>query len=262
MSDEEITIRECLTIDDFQQCIALERLVWKDDDIDIMPIRLYMISRNCKAPTFGAFTSTNRLIGFVHTSLALMGQNIVYHSHLAGVVEELRHKDIGYQLKLAQRGHARAAGVAMIFWSFDPLQSRNAHFNINKLGAIIRAYKINYYGEGVSSVFDSHLPSDRVIAEWWINSPHVESVLSGRRPMVESPGTQVEIPDNVDAIRSQSLEDHLCWRMRVRGDFLKALEQGGIVRGFARDAEKKIGSYWFGKDEAQFHFTEGVGCRE
>jgi predicted GNAT superfamily acetyltransferase len=256
MSDEEITIRECLSIDDFQQCIELERRVWNDDDIDIMPIRLYMISKNCNAPTFGAFTSTGRIIGFVHTSLALIDQNIAYHSHLAGVVEELRHKDIGYKLKLAQRQHAIAANVPMIFWSFDPLQSRNAHFNINKLGAIIRTYKINYYGEGVSSVFDSHLPSDRVIAEWWIGSPQVESVLNGNRPKVESPDVNVEIPDNVDEIRAQSLEEHVNWRMRVREDFLKALEQGNIVRGFARDVEKKTSVYLFGQDEEPFHFAE------
>jgi predicted GNAT superfamily acetyltransferase len=256
MSDEEIIIRECLSIDDFQQCIELERLVWNDDDIDIMPIRLYMISKNCNAPTFGAFTSSGRLIGFVHTSLALLDKNIVYHSHLAGVIEELRHKDIGYQLKLAQRQHAIAAGVPMIFWSFDPLQSRNAHFNINKLGAIIRTYKINYYGEGVSSVFDSHLPSDRVIAQWWIGSPHVENVLRGNRPNVETPDSNVEIPDNIDAIRAESLEEHINWRMKVREDFLAALEQGSIVRGFVRDVEKKTSSYLFDKDEDQFHFTD------
>jgi predicted GNAT superfamily acetyltransferase len=254
MSDEEIIIRECQSIEDFQQCIELERLVWNDDDIDIMPIRLYMISKNCNAPTFGAFTANGRLIGFVHTSLALLDGQVVYHSHLAGVIEELRHKDIGYQLKLAQRQHAIAAGVPMIFWSFDPLQSRNAHFNINKLGAIIRAYKVNYYGEGVSSVFDSHLPSDRIIAEWWVNSQHVENVLGGKRPNVEAPSDLVEIPDNVDAIRAQSLAEHIGWRMRVREDFLKALAGGNIVRGFARDLEKKTSAYFFGEDEEQFHY--------
>jgi predicted GNAT superfamily acetyltransferase len=254
MSDEAIIIRECLSIEDFQQCIELERLVWNDDDIDIMPIRLYMISKNCNAPTFGAFTANGRLIGFVHTSLALLEKKVVYHSHLAGVIEELRHKDIGYQLKLAQRQHAIAAGVQMIFWSFDPLQSRNAHFNINKLGAIIRAYKVNYYGEGVSSVFDSHLPSDRVIAEWWVNSPHVENVLSGNRPQVETAANLVEIPDNVDAIRAHSLDEHISWRMRVREDFQKALAGGSIVRGFTRNLETKTSAYHFGDDEAQFQF--------
>jgi predicted GNAT superfamily acetyltransferase len=254
MSDDKIIIRECLSIEDFQQCIELERLVWKDDDIDIMPIRLYMISKSCNAPTFGAFTASGRLIGFVHTSLALLDKQVVYHSHLAGVIEELRHKDIGFQLKLAQREHARAAGVPMIFWSFDPLQSRNAHFNINKLGAIIRTYKINYYGEGVSSVFDAHLPSDRVIAEWWVNSPHVEKVLSGQRPDVETVASVVEIPDNIDIIRAQSIDEHIGWRMRVREDFLKVIEQGKVVRGFTRDLENKRSTYHFGEDEEQFHY--------
>jgi predicted GNAT superfamily acetyltransferase len=254
MSDDEIIIRECVSIDDFQQCIELERLVWNDDDIDIMPIRLYMISKNCNAPTFGAFTSSGGLIGFVHTSLALQNKNVVYHSHLAGVVEELRHKDIGYKLKLAQRQHALAADVPMIFWTFDPLQSRNAHFNINKLGAIIRTYKNNYYGEGVSSIFDSHLPSDRVIAEWWIRSPHVEQVLAGNRPQVHAPQAIVKIPDNIDAIRARSLEEHVRWRMQVRDDFSEAIEKGNIACGFTRDVEMKSSSYLFGQDEEQFAY--------
>jgi len=250
----EISIRECVSIDDFQQCMELERAVFDDADIDIMPVRLYMISKNCNAPTFGAFTETGRLIGFVHTSLALIDGHIMYHSHLAGVVEAMRHKDIGYRLKLAQRDHAIAAGVPLIFWTFDPLQSRNAHFNINKLGAIIRSYKINYYGEGVSSLFESHLPSDRVIAEWWIRSPHVESVLAGNPPRVEEPTTTVEIPDEINAVRATSLDEHRTWRLRVREHFMQALAQGSIVRGFVRNVEQKSSSYLFAEDEEQFHF--------
>jgi predicted GNAT superfamily acetyltransferase len=254
MPDEEIIIRECVSIDDFQRCIELERLVWNDEDIDIMPIRLYMISRNCQAPTFGAFKASGELVGFVHTSIALLDGRVVYHSHLAGVVEELRHRDIGFKLKLAQRQHAIAARVPMIFWSFDPLQSRNAHFNLNKLGAIIKAYKVNYYGEGVSTVFDSHLPTDRLLAEWWIQSPHVVKVLTGNRPTVEFPSCVVEIPDDIDAIRGQSLEAHINWRQRARTDFLKALETGAIVRGFARDVDRKTSKYLFGPDEEQFQY--------
>ncbi|MEW6129753.1 MAG: GNAT family N-acetyltransferase [Acidobacteriota bacterium] len=253
MSDE-ITIRECVSIDDYQQCIALERAVFDDDDIDIMPIRLYMISKNCNAPTFGAFDSSGRIVGFVHTSIALNNKQVVYHSHLAGVVEELRHRDIGFRLKLAQRDHAIANSVPMIFWSFDPLQSRNAHFNINKLGAIIRTYKINYYGEGISTVFDAHLPSDRVIAEWWVKSPHVESVLAGNRPKIESPLGVVEIPDNIEKVKAISLEQHIEWRLGVREKMLGELEKGYIVRGFVRDEQTQTSSYLFGNDEAQFRY--------
>lgn len=252
MSDPGVAIRECLSIEDFQQCIELERAVWKDDDIGIMPIRLYMISQACNAPTIGAFESSGRLVGFVHTMIALMDRHAVYHSHLAAVIEDLRHKDIGFRMKLAQRQHALKAGVPLIIWTFDPLQSRNAHLNINKLGAIVRRYEVNYYSEGLSTVFDSDVPSDRIFAEWWVSSPHVESVLAGNRPYVGDETKSVLIPEDIKQVRSRSVEEHLKWRIRVREDFQSALAGGLIVRGFERaDGTSR---YLLGADEEQFHF--------
>ena len=99
MSGSEIVIRECALVEEFQQCIDLERTVWNDADIGIMPIRLYMISKACNAPTFGAFEvsgkSAGKLVGFVHTMIALINNRVVYHSHLAAVLEGWRHRDIG-----------------------------------------------------------------------------------------------------------------------------------------------------------------------
>ena len=250
-----LQIRECVSVEDFNQCIELERAVWKDDDIDIMPIRLYMISKACNAPTIGAFDQEGRLVGFVHTMLALMGKNVVYHSHMAAVVEEMRHKDIGYRLKLAQRAKAVEAGIPLIIWTFDPLQSRNAHFNINKLGVIIRRYEVNYYGEGVSTVFDSGVPSDRIIAEWWVSSPHVESVLAGNRPDISEEACAIVLPDDINSVRARSLEEHIEWRHRVREDFQRELLKGHVVRGFARDRESAKSLYLFGPDEPQFNFN-------
>ncbi|HYP25112.1 MAG TPA: hypothetical protein VE262_00200 [Blastocatellia bacterium] len=254
MPDGEYTIRECVSIEDFQKCIELERAVWKDDDIDIMPIRLYMISKACQAPTFGAFDAEGRLVGFVHTMLAMMDRRVVYHSHMAAVVESLRHRDIGFRLKLAQRDRAIASGVPLIIWTFDPLQSRNAHFNINKLGAVVRRYEENYYGEGASTVFDAGVPSDRIFAEWWVSSPHVEAVLKGRRPVAPADGPSVTLPDDINSVRDQSLEDHVMWRMRVRAEFRKALEGGRVVRAFERHQERRQSRYIFGPDEDQFDF--------
>jgi predicted GNAT superfamily acetyltransferase len=263
MPDADVIIRECVSVDDFQQCIELERAVWKDDDIGIMPIRLYMISKACKAPTIGAFDRSGRLAGFVHTMLALVGRNVVYHSHLAAVLDGLRHKDIGYRMKLAQREFAIQAGIPLIIWTFDPLQSRNAHLNINKLGAIIRRYEENYYGEGLSSVFDSGVPSDRIFAEWWVRSPYVEATIAGRRPQVPGEASSVVIPDDINAVRDHSIEDHLRWRLRVREDFLRETTTGRIARGFERDMENAQSRYLFGPDEEQFHFGayEGVATK-
>lgn len=250
-----MTIRECVSVEDFQQCIELERAVWKDDDIGIMPIRLYMISKACKAPTFGAFDDTGTLVGFVHTSLALMGKHVVYHSHLAAVAKARRHSNIGRGMKLAQRESAIAAGIPLIIWTFDPLQSRNAHLNLNKLGAIIRSYEVNYYGEGLSSVFSKGVPSDRVFAEWWVMSSQVGAALTGKRPDVSAKADSVVIPDDVDAVSAGSTAEHLKWRLRVREQFTACLGGGSIARGFERNKESGQSRYLFGPDEEQFHFS-------
>lgn len=256
----EVTIRECVSTEDFQQCIELERAVWRDDDIGIMPIRLYMISKACKAPTIGAFDQAGRLVGFVHTMLALMGRHVVYHSHLAAVIEGLRHKDIGYRMKLKQREFAIDAGISLIMWTFDPLQSRNAHLNINKLGAIIRRYEANYYGEGLSSVFGADVPSDRVFAEWWVRSPHVTAALGGERPSV-SDAQKVVIPENINNVAAHSTEDYSRWRLRVREEFTTTLKSGMIARGFQRDSPTATSRYLFGWDEEQFRFDAYDGIR-
>jgi predicted GNAT superfamily acetyltransferase len=249
-----VILRECTSFEDFRACIELERAVWKDDDIDVMPVRLYMLSRTCGSPTIGAFDRSGRLVGFSHTMIALRGTRIAYHSHMLAVAEGLRDMNIGYRIKLAQRRRAIEAGIPLIFWTFDPLQSRNAHLNINKLGAIIRQYKENYYGESASNVFDSQGPSDRLIAEWWVTSDHVASVVSGSRPLVERELASVEIPEDIEAIRSASVQHHRGWRMRAREEFQAALQRGGIVRGFGRRSEDGVSRYIFGDDDPQFSF--------
>lgn len=259
MSGADVTIRECVSTEDFQQCIELERAVWKDSDLGIMPIRLYMISRACNAPTIGAFDSTGKLVGFVHTSLALIGRNVIYHSHLAAVLEGLRHRDIGYRMKLAQRQRAIEAGIPLIIWTFDPLQSRNAYLNVSKLGAIIRRYEANYYGEGLSRVFGDGVPSDRVFAEWWLTSSHVESCLSGKKPHPPETRTTVVVPEDINSIYGSSAEDSLRWRLVVREEFQRELSRGLIVRGFERHPERKEGHYLLGDDDQQFRFESYSG---
>jgi predicted GNAT superfamily acetyltransferase len=257
---DNITIRECVSVKDFLQCVELEKSVWKDDDLGIMPVRMYMISRACNAPTIGAFDPSDRLLGFVHTSIAIKQGHVVYHSHLAAVLEDMRHRDIGFRMKLAQRERAIELGIPLIMWTFDPLQSRNAHLNISKLGAIIRRYEVDYYPGGISRIFESDVPSDRVFAEWWVSSPHVTSVLSGSKATTFDAGS-VEIPDDIEATRKGSLEEHLRWRLQVRSQFQKELSKGTIVRGFVRQPETRTSRYAFGPDDNQFQFKSTAGLR-
>jgi predicted GNAT superfamily acetyltransferase len=252
VAGDEFTIRECVSLDDFQKCVDLERRVWKNDDIDIMPVRLYQVSKACNAPTIGAFASSGRLVAFGHTTIALRDGNVAYHSHMLAVEDGLRDSNLGYKIKLAQRRHAVEAGVALIFWTFDPLISRNAHLNINKLGAILRRYERNYYGQGVSTGFDVEVPTDRVIAEWWVSSDHVGSVLSGQIPKPEKVTGEIEIPDDMDIIRARSASEHLEWRLRVRREFEAQLAAGAVACGFARDAGRRISRYLLMADKNEF----------
>lgn len=248
VAEDEFTIKECSSLDDFKKCVDLEKRVWKNDDIDVMPVRLYQISKACNAPTIGAFTGSGRLVAFGHTTIALRGSRPAYHSHMLAVEDGLRDRNLGYRIKLAQRRHAIEAGVELIFWTFDPLISRNAHFNINKLGAVLREYKRNYYGQGISTGFDAEVPTDRVIAEWWVSSQHVASVLSGNTPRPEKVIGQIEIPDDIDAIRARSANDHLERRLTVRRQFESAFGAGAVACGFTRDPANEVSRYLLSRE--------------
>jgi predicted GNAT superfamily acetyltransferase len=258
MPASDITVRECVSFEDFRQCVDLELKVWKSADLDAMPLRLYQISKACGAPTFGAFDG-GKLVGFGHTMLALVeskiGPQVAYHSHMVAVTEELRDRAIGYRIKVAQRQHAIDAGIPLIFWTFDPLQSRNAHLNINKLGAIVRRYEVNYYGQGVATGFDADVPTDRLIAEWWVSSEHVRNTLEGKQPVVPELRGEVTIPDEIGMVRARSVREHLEWRQKSREGFLELLGAGFIVRGFARDPAASESRYLFGPDDRQFTYS-------
>jgi predicted GNAT superfamily acetyltransferase len=246
VADGEFTIRECLSLDDFQKCVDLERRVWKNEDIDVMPVRLYQIAKACNAPTLGAFTSSGHLVAFGHTSLALREGRVAYHSHMLAVEAGLRDQNLGYKIKLAQRQRALGAGIGLIFWTFDPLISRNAHFNINKLGVVLRRYERDYYGQGVSTGFEEGVPTDRVIAEWWVASDRVKSALAGHSPTPGDVTGEIQIPDDINSIRARSTSEHLEWRMRVREEFETQFSAGAVVSGFLRDPDMRTSRYLLG----------------
>src|SRR3970282_1162763 len=101
-------------------------------------------------------------------------------SHMLAVLPEYRDQKIGYRLKLAQREAVHEQAVRLITWTYDPLESRNANLNINRLGGIVRTYKRNHYGE-MQDGLNAGLPSDRLLVEWWITSNRVKQRLSSER---------------------------------------------------------------------------------
>jgi len=174
-----ITFKQLRTLEDLAPCERLQEAVWKFNKADIIPSRLMRIL--CKHGGFamGAFDG-EMMIGFLFGVAAIHYGRPSQHSHMMAVLPEYRDHNIGFRLKTAQREEALSRNIDLITWAFDPLQSRNAHLNINKLGVIACSYDINLYGEETSSKLHSHLGTDRLLAEWWLLSDKVKTIIDGQ----------------------------------------------------------------------------------
>src|SRR5215813_11388687 len=178
----EYTIRQCETLEEFEACLQMQRGVWEYSDLDVTPLRLYVIARYSGGFTLGAFDQSNRLLGMAH-ALPAFDEKLrpYYYSQMLAVEPRLQNAGIGVKLKLAQRDHAVKTGVPLMTWTFDPLQSRNAYLNIVKLGGVVRTYYPNYYGNKSTSAFHRGLDTDRLFVEWWTRSDRVADALAGKR---------------------------------------------------------------------------------
>ena len=171
-----ITLKQLKTLEDLNPCEDLQGAVWKFNKSDIIPPRFMRVL--CKHGGFamGAFDG-DKMIGFVFGVPAIHYGQPSQHSHMLAVLPEYRNHNVGYQLKMAQREEALNRNIDLITWAFDPLQSKNAHLNINKLGVIACSYDINLYGETSSSKLHSGLGTDRLLAEWWLVSDKVKTII-------------------------------------------------------------------------------------
>ncbi len=169
------------------------------------------------------------------------------HSHMLAVREGYRDKGLGRAIKFFQRQDALASGIELMEWTFDPLEIKNAYLNLEKLGAIARRYNVNQYGI-TSSPLQGGLPTDRLVAEWWLNSKRVEAVLgTGERPTAKVE-TTVAIPAEVYDWK-QSLETRgkaLAVQTVVRELFLHAFGKGLACLGYERD-NRGNGRFLMGK---------------
>ena len=191
------------------------------------------------------------MVGFVFGFPGILDGETIIHSDMLGISPAYRSNNLGYLLKCAQRDAAKALGVKRITWTFDPLQSRNAHFNFSKLGVIADRYYVDYYG--VTSSFLHRFGTDRLWVTWLIENevkpepsdierlPHLVRVGKNLEPVLNSePVTGSAV---VIEIPRELTEHHKLWRMATRDAFTRALEQGFIVKGFFK------GKYYLAADE-------------
>jgi predicted GNAT superfamily acetyltransferase len=238
MPDQAITIRPCHSIQEFERMVDLEFEVWGFQERDVVPSQMYVVAAKTGGQVLGAFAG-EVMVGFVLGYAGIRDGNPYLHSHMAAVLPGYRDLGVGRRLKLAQRDDALARGIPLIEWTFDPLQTRNAYFNICRLGAVVRRYLLDVYG-ATSSPLHAGLPTDRLVAEWHLASQRVVDVLAGKEPAPNTAFQRVRIdldessPDRVAEVQATA-----------RKQFQELFSRGYLVTWFERGPQG--GSYILSK---------------
>jgi len=229
----------------FQEAVALQKAVWGFNDIELLPVRLFVVATKVGGQALGAFDG-GAMVGFLLAIPGLKpGGGSYMHSHMLGVLPDYRNKGVGRMLKLKQRDDALARGIDLVEWTFDPLELKNAFFNMERLGAVVRRYVENQYGTTTSPLHGG-LPTDRCVAEWWLSSPHAEAVLAGRAP-ARSVEERIEVPADIDVIRRAEPRRAREIQKTLGARLVKGFDRGLAVVGFERSAS--AGVYLLGRWE-------------
>lgn len=278
-----MTIRSINLISEMRDVEELQKEVWGADDV--VPLTHLVAAKEVGAILIGAFDEEKRLIGFVYGFIGQEEGQFVVHSHMLAVKRSYRDHDLGYKLKLAQRDAALARGFARITWTFDPLQSRNAHLNFAKLGVIADQYKIDFYGQESQSPLHHHIGTDRLWVSWLLDSRRVHERLEERSnaarnlsPRLEpqkaatlirletdgSPAMNdlseglkaehalIEIPASISSIQQRDAELAMKWRETTRRAFIESLSAGYLVKEFYRQIRggQQLGIYLLSREKS------------
>ena len=236
MKNAEVTVRSLVGLDELQQCVHIQGEVWGYEDNDIVPRRMFLLAQKIGGQVIGAFVQA-AMAGFAMALPAYRDGQVYLHSHMLAVLPEYRNAGLGRRLKLAQRDDAIARGIDRMEWTYDPLEIKNAYLNLTKLGAISRRYEPDFYGAS-SSPLQAGLPTDRLYAEWWLNSSRVISALRGQ-PVSGQAVERIAVPA---AIAEWKRTPHLREQARLLQDSNRIALQHAFARnlaaiGYDRDAD-------------------------
>ena len=247
----DIVVRHCNRMEDYDACVELQKQVWGYDERDIIPSRVFVVARKIGGQIIGAFDG-DQLIGFAFSIPGYRNGHSYFHSHMLAVDAGYRNLGLGQRLKLAQREDALNRGIELLEWTFDPLEIKNAHLNINKLGAIVRRYVPNQYGD-LSSALQAGLPSDRLIAEWWIKSRRVDQLFDiGTFPMY-TVTEHVTVPAAISEWKRNDHERALETQTQIREQLTSLFAQGLTVLRY-RVLEDGSGDFGLGVWEEDWSY--------
>jgi predicted GNAT superfamily acetyltransferase len=248
MSPDPILIRPCEGFEELSACVQLQVEVWGYGDRDVVPRRVFIVSKQIGGQVMGAFDTSlpgaspegnpENLVGFAMALPGITQGRPYLHSHMLAVNPEYRNRGIGRRLKLFQRDEALRRGIRRMEWTFDPLEIKNSFLNVAKLGAIVRRYAVNFYGVS-SSRLHGQVPTDRLYAEWWLDSDWVSSTLGGKSKTVPAVEQEISVPHQIAQWRHSPADQErvLDIQTRNREHFQQAFAQQLAVVGFRIDAE-------------------------
>ncbi len=253
---EDVEIRNVSTRSEYDACVELQRRTWGDEFSEVVPASAMRIAVEMGGICLGAFDPGGDLLGLVFGMTGIRKGRLSHWSHMLGVRADARDRGVGTRLKLAQGKALRAAGVQTVHWTFDPLVARNAHLNLNRLGAGVDEYVPNMYGLSDGKL--RGIETDRLVVRWDLRRGAAgrERAAEGRcgdalrrvrtdalSPVIGVPGGEdawpptadrvhVEIPRDIEAVASRSLEDAMRWRRSTRRALVRLLDDSWTISGF------------------------------
>ncbi|HKN21707.1 MAG TPA: GNAT family N-acetyltransferase [Terracidiphilus sp.] len=239
-------------MDEMQACVDLEIETWGYDESDVIPRKTFLLAQKIGGQVIGAFDSDlagdapagrdETLVGFVMSLPGLksnsQGPQPYLHSHMLAVRPSHRDRGLGMQLKCKQRLEALSRGIRHMEWTFDPLEIKNAFMNIHRLGAISREYRVNFYGVS-SSRLQGGLPTDRLLAEWELDTPRVEALLARRPTAARTIEERILVPASIEKWKASEATRKRAFDVQFENQqkFQQAFSRGLAVVDFSLDAE-------------------------
>ena len=247
-----ISIHSCAGMAELEACVQLQISTWGYDEADAIPRKSFLLAQKIGGQVIGAFDSDVKvdaatgpdgsLVGFAMSLPGVkstpQGPQPYLHSHMLAVRASHRNRGLGAQLKWEQRREALSRGVRHMEWTFDPLEIKNAFLNIHRLGVMAREYRVNFYGVS-SSRLQGGLPTDRLLAEWELDSPRVEALLARRPAAARAIEIRILVPVSIDQWKASEAtrERALAVQLENQKNFQQAFSQGLAVVGFSRDTD-------------------------
>ena len=254
MTVETLTTRNCTTLEEFGECVALQKEVWGFSDAELVPLRIFSLAPKIGGQLIGAWDGET-LVGFAMAIPGNRNGHPYLHSHMVAVKEGYRNTGLGRKIKLFQRDDAIANGYELMEWTFDPLEIKNSYFNLERLGAIARRYNVNQYGI-TNSPLQGFLPTDRLVAEWWMTSRRVQTVVASGHHALVNTEERIEVPGDIYAWKADPAMRGEALRVQTRNRELlqSAFARGLSCLGYERDT-KGNGCFLLGRWDEDWSYT-------